>query len=56
MERNDTHQSPRDPGAAPPTPPYEPPAIAWDEPFAATIAASCAFADPLGGCDPRPEA
>lgn len=56
VEQDDTNQH----GSAPPTatssaPPYEPPAIAWDEPFAVTIAASCAFSDPFSGCVVRPE-
>jgi hypothetical protein len=56
-ERNDTSQTRPGASTATPTPPsYEPPAIAWDEPFAVTIAASCTLVDPLNDCGPRAEA
>ena len=54
-ELDDTGRLPPDPTSAAPPPAYEPPAIAWEEPFATTIAASCALADPLNGCDVRVE-
>jgi len=53
-ERDDTSlPHPESVGVASPAPTYDPPAIAWDEPFSTTIAASCALTDPLNGCDVR---
>ena len=43
-ERNDTiPSSPEAPGKTRTPPSYEPPSVAWEEPFEATIAASCAL-------------
>ncbi len=48
VEQDDTNQHGRElPTATPPAPSYEPPAIAWDEPFAVTVALTCLFQSQL---------
>lgn len=54
-ERNDTNERRSDAaGTTPPVPSYLPPAIAWEEPFETTIAASCAHLNPVDdSCAPQ---
>jgi len=55
---------PREPESPPPAPgaetdgtrPYEPPAVAWEEPFESLAATSCGFANPFEqNCLARPQ-
>jgi hypothetical protein len=54
-ERTDTPELPSDaPDPHRPSLPYEPPGVAWEEPFQVTIAASCALFPLDGSCTPKP--
>ena len=52
-----THPPPATPGERPAADPYQPPAIAWEEPFETMAATSCAGNNPFDmNCQARPVA
>jgi len=54
-ERNDTSATSSDSQpVGSPARSYEPPAVAWEEPFEATMAVTCAFFPLDSSCDPSP--